>query len=267
MPADASLEEISAMRSRLGLDRPLHEQLLDFLAGLLRGDLGTSIRYGRPAMELVLEAFPATLKLAGLAFTILLLVAIPTGILAAVHRDTAIDKVLRTSALIGQCFPSFWLGLMLIIIFALTFPILPPSGSGSFKHIVLPAVAVGLYYVALTARLLRAAMLEVLDQDYIRTARSKGLTERVVLYRHAFRNAAIPVVTILGINVGHLLGGSLVIEHVFAYPGMGRLAYQAILNRDFPLIQAFVLFLAVVVVTVALVVDLLYTYLDPRIRL
>lgn len=266
LPADARPEDAARLRHAFGFDRPLPIQYLDFLSGVLRGDLGTSLRFQQPALGLVLERVPMTLLLAlsGLTFSILL--ALPIGIASAARRGTWIDSLGMTLALLGQSVPVFWLGLMLIMVFAVGLHWFPALGSGGPDHLVLPTISLGLFTAAATARLLRAGLVEVLDQEFVRTARAKGLVERRVLLGHAVRNALIPVVTMLGLQFGALLGGALVTETIFAWPGMGRLLIQAIYNRDYPVAQAAILWLALIFVAVNLLVDLLYGVLDPRIR-
>jgi peptide/nickel transport system permease protein len=266
LPADARPEDAARLRHAFGFDRPLPVQYVDFLAGLLRGDLGTSLRFQQPALGLVLERVPMTLLLAlsGLTFSIVL--ALPIGIMSAARRGTWIDSLGMSVALLGQSVPVFWLGLMLIMVFAVGLHWLPALGSGGLDHLVLPTISLGLFSAAATARLLRAGLVEVLDQEYVRTARAKGLAEQRVLLGHAVRNALIPVVTMLGLQFGALLGGALITETIFAWPGMGRLLIQAIYNRDYPLAQAAILWLALIFVAVNLLVDLLYGALDPRIR-
>jgi ABC-type dipeptide/oligopeptide/nickel transport system permease component len=266
LPADARPEDAARLRHAFGFDRPLTLQYLDFLSGLLHGDLGTSLRFQQPALGLVLERVPMTLLLAlsGLTFSIVL--ALPIGIMSAARRGTWIDSLGMSVALLGQSVPVFWLGLMLIMVFAVGLRWLPALGSGGLDHLVLPTISLGLFSAAATARLLRAGLVEVLDQEYVRTARAKGLAEQRVLLGHAIRNALIPVVTMLGLQFGALLGGALVTETIFAWPGMGRLLIQAIYNRDYPLAQAAILWLALIFVAVNLLVDLLYGALDPRIR-
>jgi peptide/nickel transport system permease protein len=266
LPPESSLAEIQRFRHELGYDRPLPVQYLDFLAKAVRGDFGMSLRHGQPAMGLVLERVPATLQLSAVALVLSLVIAIPLGIATAVKRGTTLDAAGLTMSLFGQSFPSFWLGIMLILLFSERLGWLPASGRGTFGQLVMPAITLASYPMAIITRLLRSSLIEVLSQDYVRTARSKGLSERVVLYRHALRNASIPVVTVVGLQVGALLGGAVITEEVFAYPGIGRLAIQAISNRDFAVVQAFVIFLAVLIVGINLAVDLSYTVLDPRVR-
>ena len=267
LPPDATADDIREFRERMGFNDPFIVQYGRFLAGALRGDFGQSVRHGEPAFHLVVERLPATFELAGAALLVALLLAIPAGVVSAVRRNTLVDYVATVVALLGQSMPTFWLGIMLILVFSVQFNLLPSSGRGDLQHLVLPAVTLGLFTTARITRLTRSGMLEVLNQDYIRTARAKGVSGRPIVWKHAFKNAAIPVVTIVGIELGTLLGGSVITETIFAWPGVGRLSVQAINNRDYPVVQAAVFLLASTFVLVNLVVDLLYTYLDPRIRL
>ena len=267
LPPDATAQDIAEFRARMGFNDPFIVQYGRFLGGALRGDFGQSVRHGEPAFGLVLERLPATFELSGAALLITLLLAIPAGVVSAVRRNTLTDYVATVVALLGQSMPTFWLGIMLILIFSVQFNVLPSSGRGGLEHLLLPAVTLGLFTTARVTRLTRSGMLEVLNQDYIRTARAKGVSGQPVVWKHAFKNAAIPIVTIVGIELGTLLGGSVITETIFAWPGVGRLSVQAIYNRDYPVVQAAVFLLASTFVLVNLVVDLLYTYLDPRIRL
>ena len=267
LPPDATAEDVRAFRETMGFNDPFIVQYGRFLGGALRGDFGQSVRHGEPAFPLVLERLPATFQLSGAALFLALLLAIPAGVISAVRRNTAVDYCATVVALLGQSMPTFWLGIMLILIFSVQFNLLPSSGRGGLEHLVLPAVTLGLFTTARITRLTRSGMLEVLNQDYIRTARAKGVSGQPIVRKHAFKNAAIPIVTIVGIELGTLLGGSVITETIFAWPGVGRLSVQAIYNRDYPVVQAAVFLLATTFVLVNLVVDLLYTYLDPRIRL
>jgi peptide/nickel transport system permease protein len=267
LPPDATAEEVQKFREAMGFDDPFLVQYWRFLKGAVRGDFGESTRHGEPAMTLVLERLPATFELAGAGMLIALFVAIPAGIVSAVRRNTLIDYVSTVVALLGQSMPTFWLGIMLILIFSVQLHLLPSSGRGDLQHLVLPAITLGLFTTARMTRLTRSGMLEVLGQDYIRTARAKGVNEPPVVWKHALRNAAVPIVTIAGIELGALLGGSVITETIFAWPGVGRLSVQAIYNRDYPVVQAAVFVLATTFVVVNLLVDVVYTYLDPRIRL
>lgn len=266
LPPDASQEQVERLRADLGLDEPIPVQYGRFLLNAFQGDFGTSYRTGQPAVEMVMDRVPATLALAGVAAAITVIIAVPVGIVSAKYRYTWIDDFGRGLALFGQAVPSFWLGIMLILIFSVRLGWLPPFGSGSWKHLILPGFTLGAYSAAIISRLLRSTLLEVLNADYIRTARAKGLTDQAVLYRHALKNAALPVVTMFGLQVGVLFGGAVITEFVFAYPGMGRLVLQAIGNRDFAVVQAFVLLVTVIIIAANVTVDMLYAVLDPRIK-
>src|SRR5438876_7536900 len=266
---NATQDEIAHMQALLGLDRPTIVQYVDFVGGAVRGDFGASIRERRPAMRMVIEHFwPATVELAAAALVLSTVLAIPLGVISATHRGRFADHVSRLASLFLQSMPGFWLGIMLILLFAVVLGgLLPAYGRGSLKHLVLPAVALAAAPLAQNVRLIRAGMLEVLGQDFVRTARAKGLGERGVVYRHALRNAALPVITITGLSLGFMLSGAIIIETVFAWPGMGRLIVQAVPGRDFPVIQAGVFVFALVFVAINLLVDVLYTVADPRVRL
>jgi ABC-type dipeptide/oligopeptide/nickel transport system permease component len=266
LPADAPRSVIEETRQKMGFNDPLYVQYGRFAAGVVTGDFGESLYYHRPVMQLVLDRLPASLELATAALLFALIVAVPIGIVSAVWRGSIIDFLSMLGALFGLSMPHFWLGIMMILLFSVTLGWLPTSGRGGIEHLVMPAVALGMSLLAMFARLTRSLMLEVLSLDYVRTARAKGLPEWVVVGRHALRNVLIPLVTIAGLEFGFLLGGVVVIETVFAWPGLGRLVVQAIFNRDFPVVQAAVLVLACIFVVVNLVVDLLYGWLDPQIR-
>ncbi|HAF70649.1 TPA: hypothetical protein DCL37_04785 [Candidatus Acetothermia bacterium] len=270
---DASQEDIELMRKKLGLDLPLHVQYLRYIGAVLRGDLGESIRTGRPLAESLLARFPATAELAVISLLIALLIAIPAGVISATKANTVWDYLTMTTAVLGVSMPSFWRGLMLMLLFSLTLRWLPASGRGEpflswewLRHIILPSLTLGLGAAAMLSRLTRSSLLEVLNQNYVTTARSKGLSERRVVMRHALRNALIPVVTMAGMQFGWLLGGTVVIESVFAWPGIGRLLVHSIFARDFPVIRGGVLLMAASFSLINLAVDLLYGLLDPRIR-
>jgi ABC-type dipeptide/oligopeptide/nickel transport system permease component len=266
LPPDATAEDIAKFRHDMGFDDPVAVQYVRFLKGAVRGDFGQSIRHGEPAMGLVVERLPATFELAGAGLVIALALAIPAGIVSAVRRNTSIDYISTVVALLGQAMPTFWLGIMLILVFSVRLNWLPSSGRGDVEHLILPAITLGLFTTARITRLTRSGMLEVLGQDYIRTARAKGMGEPPVVWKHALKNAAIPIVTIVGIELGTLLGGSVITETIFAWPGVGRLSVQAIFNRDYPVVQSAVFLLASTFVIVNFLVDVVYTYLDPRIR-
>ncbi|GGE12702.1 peptide/nickel transport system permease protein [Gemmobacter megaterium] len=267
LPQDATREQIETLRRDLLLDEPIHVQYLHFVASALQGDMGRSIYTREPVLGLILERLPATLELALTALVLSLIIAIPMGVIAALRRGGWLDTISMTLALFGLSMPHFWLGIMLIMLFSVQLNWLPTSGRGTWEQLIMPSVALGASLVALFARLTRSAMLEVLGQDYVRTARAKGLTETVVVGKHALRNALIPLVTVAAMEFGFLLGGAVIIETVFAWPGVGRLIVQSILDRDYPVVQAAVMMLAIVFVVVNLVVDLLYTWLDPNISL
>jgi peptide/nickel transport system permease protein len=267
LPPDASVEDVQRFREAMGFNDPFFVQYGRFLSGALRGDFGQSVRHGEPAFDLVVERMPATFELAGSALVVALVLAIPAGIISAVRRNTMLDYVSTIVALLGQSMPTFWLGIMLILVCSVQLNLLPSSGRGGLEHLILPAITLGLFTTARITRLTRSGMLEVLNQDYIRTARAKGVSDPPVIWKHALKNAAIPIVTIVGIELGTLLGGSVITETIFAWPGVGRLSVQAIYNRDYPVVQAAVFLLSTTFVLVNLVVDMLYTYLDPRVRL
>jgi peptide/nickel transport system permease protein len=257
---------VDAMRARLGLDQPLWVRYIDYMTGIVQGDFGTSWRFRRPVMEMVLERVPATLLLGTLALSLGLVFAIPIGVLAALRPGSWIDSFSRIFAVIANSVPSFWLGILLIIVFAVNLGILPATGRGTWQHLVLPAVVLATPSIPLIMRVTRSAMLEVLNKDYVRTARSKGLAEPVVIRRHVLRNSMIPVTTVTALRVGEIIGGTIIIETVFAYPGVGRVTIEAMTFRDYPVVLATVGFVAAVIMVVTLITDIIYTVLDPRIR-
>jgi ABC-type dipeptide/oligopeptide/nickel transport system permease component len=271
-PADLLLREDATQEDRahflhaLGLDRPVHEQLYLFLGGLLRGDLGESIRYRKPAAEVFFERLPNTLQLLPLAMVGALVIAIPLGVLAAVYRGTIIDRISSGIAVVGIATPSFWLGIVLIYVFSIKLGLLPSSRMGGPSHYVLPAITLGLFLVAGMMRLVRSSLLEVMGSEFVKLARLKGLSQTVVIWKHCLRNALIPVTTLFGVYFALLITGAIVTETVFAWPGVGRLTYEAVIFRDYPLLQAVILLKAVIVLGVNLGVDILYAYLDPRVR-
>ena len=265
LPADASMQEVEQLRQKLGFNDPLYVQYGRFISKAVRGDFGESLYYHVPAMELIVERLPASLELSFAAMFLALLVAVPIGIISAVYRGSALDMGSMLAALFGLSMPHFWLGIMFIMIFSVKLGWLPTSGRGTLAQLIMPAVALALGLMAMFARLTRSVMLEVLSLDYIRTARAKGLREFFVIGKHALKNALIPLVTVAGMQFGLLIGGTVIIETVFAWPGVGRLVVQAIFNRDYPLVQSIVLILALIFVAVNLLVDILYIYLDPRI--
>jgi peptide/nickel transport system permease protein len=262
----ATPEQITALHRSMGLDRPLPEQYGRFLGRALRGDFGMSIRAQRPALEYVLERLPATLQLSAGAFLFAVCLGIPIGMLSAIKRLSFWDHSAMLVALLGQSMPVYWLGLMLMVIFAVQLRWLPASGMGQLQHLILPSITLGTFLIGLVIRLTRSSMLDVLSREYIRTARAKGLPERMVLARHALKNACIPIVTVLGLQMGTLLGGAVITETVFAWPGMGMVTVTAIHQRDYPVVQSAVLVLAVLVVCINWGVDVAYHYVDPRIR-
>jgi len=263
---DASPKEIQATREALGFNRPIYVQYGIYLKNLLHGDLGRSLRQHRPTVSLVLERFPATLQLALASMLLAVCVAIPAGIFAAVKRGTIYDGLTVAASLLGQSVPTFWLGIVLIMVFAVRLRILPTSGYGGWRHMVLPMLTLALYMMALITRMNRSSMLEVLNADYLRTARAKGVKEKLVLLRHALRNALIPVVTIIGLQTGTLLGGAVITETVFAWPGIGSLAVDSITTLDYPVVQAVVILSGGIFVVINFGLDVLYTWLDPRIK-
>ena len=283
----ASAEERAEARRRLGFDRPLHVQYFDFLINLARGDTGNSLQHRVPAFDVVMERMPATLELTIGGFLLSTIVAFPIGVLAATRRGTMTDGTMMLGAMLGQSMPSFWLGLMFILFFAVTLRWMPVSGHVPFlkplfegninealtnlpnaiRYLIMPVVAVSVYSIARNSRLIRSAVLEVLRQDYVVTARAKGLNERTVLVRHAIRNALIPIVTVLALQFAFLLNGVIVTETVFSWPGVGRLVFDAVNQRDVPLVMTAVVLLSFLFVGANLIADLMYGFLDPRIRL
>jgi peptide/nickel transport system permease protein len=266
LPMDIQSKDVDEFRERLGFNDPLLVQYGRFMGRALQGDFGESLRYRRPALGLVLERLPATLLLAGSAIVLTLLVAVPIGVLTAVRRDTVVDHVGTVATVLGQATPGFWLGLMLIYVFAVQLRWLPTGGSGTLAHLVMPSVVLAAFFAARVARLTRSATLEVLNEEFIKTARAKGLGEGRVIGKHTLRNSAIPIVTLAGLEAGQLLGGAVITETIFAWPGLGRLTVQALLNRDFPVVMAAVSFTSIVYTTLNLLVDLAYGWLDPRVR-
>ena len=267
MPMDATPEQVAQFRKEMGFTDPLPIQYWRFFKGTLHGDFGNSFRHSQPALDLVLERMPATIQLTFAALIIALMIAIPAGIVSAIRRNSILDHIGMTGALLGQSMPVFWLGVMLILIFSVTLRWFPSSGRGGIQHLVLPAITLGMFSMARTARVMRSSMLEVLGKEYMTTAKSKGLAPHIVILKHALKNAAIPVVTIIGMELGTLLGGAVITETIFAWPGVGRLAIQAIYNRDYPVVQAAVFLLASIFVLINLLVDITYTYLDPQVKL
>ena len=266
LPPDAPRSEYARVAKELGTDRPLPVQYAVFLSHVAHGDFGRSIHFREPAMRVALGYLPATVELGLTAFALAVLVAIPVGVLSAVRRNTAVDHAAMAVALVGQSAPTFFLGILFILLLSLKAGLLPTSGRGDWTHLVLPALTLGAFSMASIARLTRSALLEVLRQDYVRTARAKGLREWRVVAKHAFRNAAIVVLTITGLQLGTLLGASVVTETVFAWPGLGRLAVHSIYNRDYPIVQCVVFLSTLVFIVINFTIELAYGVLDPRTR-
>jgi len=262
----ATQEDIQLIRHQLGLDRPIHVQYAFFLGRLARFDLGRSARTQNPVTEEIWARLPNTMLLAVVAITLACLFGIPAGIISAVRPYTWLDYVVTSTAIFGISMPVFWLGLMLVVVFAVWLQWLPAGGTGTWRHVILPSFTLAAFVVAFIARMTRSSMIEVLSQDYTTTARSKGLKEQVVVIKHALKNALIPIITVIGLQFGMLLGGAVLTETVFAWPGVGRLIVDSILARDYPVIQGAILVFGLLYILVNLVVDLLYAYVDPRIR-
>lgn len=262
----AAASDVDELRTRLGLDRPLPAQYLQFIRGVVQGDFGTSFRYGTPVFQEIAQRLPNTLQLALAAMSVAIVIAIPLGVLGALYRGQAIDQAAMTVSLVGISMPNFWLGPLLAIVFAVGLGWLPVSGIGDWRHLVLPAVTLGAALAAILARMTRASLIEELRELYVLAARARGLSQTRAVLRHALRNSLIPVVTILGLQFGAVLTGTIITETIFAWPGVGRLLIQAINFRDYPLIQGCILFIASTYVMVNLLVDLAYGWLDPRIR-
>ena len=263
---DATPADRELLMHQMGFDRPIYVQYFNYMRGVIHGDFGTSLRGGQPALKLVLERFPATFELAGTAMLMAIAIAFPIGVIAAINRGRLVDRAMMAVALIGQTIPVFFLGILLILIFGVKLRWFPVAGRGGIGHLVMPAVTLGLFSMARTARLLRSGMLEVLSADYITTARAKGLTEAKIVYRHAVRNALIPILTVLGLDFATLLGGAIITETIFSWPGIGRLIIYSISARDYPVVQAAVFVIALVYIVVNFTVDVLYVYANPRVR-
>lgn len=266
MPPDSSNEEIQAAMEELGFSDPFHIQYFRFLSRVARLDFGNSLRRQVPVMDLIKERFVNTLLLASVAYALAISIAIPAGVLAALKRNSIWDFIISTFVLIGQATPVYWLGLVLLLIFVVGLGWFPAGGFGYTKHLVLPVISVAVFCTARTARMSRSAMLEVLRQDYIRTAKSQGIREVLVNFKFAFRNAVIPIITLAGMEFCVILEGSVVTEMIYSWPGVGRLIIQAVYDRDYPVVQGVVLLVATIILFVNLGLDILYTYLDPRIR-
>jgi peptide/nickel transport system permease protein len=264
---DATQEDIQAIRAQLGTDRPLIVQYFGWLSDIVRFDFGTSMISSQPVTQLVLERFPITLSLAVMGIVISIFIAVPLGVLSAVKRWSFWDYLGMVFSQIGMAIPSFWLGIMLLLILAVKIKIFPLFGSGSITHLILPALSLGIARAAVLLRLTRASMVEELSKEYVITARSKGLTERMVKYKHALKNALLPVITVAGIQLGYMLGGAIIIEQVFSLPGLGRLFLFGVYQRDFPLIQGGVIFVAIIFSLINFIVDMFYSVLNPKIRI
>jgi peptide/nickel transport system permease protein len=266
LPPDAPRSEYERVARELGLDRPLPVQYGVFLGSVLRGDFGQSIHFREPALSVVEGYLPATVELGLTAFVLAALVALPIGLVSAIRRNTLVDHLAMGGALVGQAAPTFFIGILLILLLSLKADLFPTGGRGDWRNLVLPAITLGAFAMASIARLTRSAVLEVLHADYIRTARAKGVAEWLVVTKHTLRNAALPIVTITGLQFGTLLGGAVVTETVFSWPGIGRLAIQSIYNRDYPVVQCTVFLSAVLFIVLNLAIDVLYVVLDPRVR-
>ena len=266
LPPGATAVQIEKFRAEWGFDAPLIVQYWRFLKRAVHGDFGVSLRHGQQSLPLIVARLPATFQLTVTAMLLAIALAVPLGVLAATHRGGPIDLLAMGVALVGQSVPNFWLAIMMILLFAVSWGLLPTSGRGGVAHVVMPAAAIAINLMALLTRLVRSTMIEMLSEDYVRTARAKGLRELFVTSRHALPNALIPLVTVIGLQFGYILGGAVVIETIFTWPGVGLFTIQAILNRDYPVVQASVFILATAVVLINLSVDLLYVWLDPRIR-
>lgn len=266
LPENANPEQVAQMQATLGLDRPLIVQYLDFLGGLVRLDLGDSLLYREPVTSLIAERIPATALLAAAALLITVVVAFLAGSIAAMRRGTGVDRTVMGAVLVGQSTPAFWVGILLVLLFGVQLRVLPAAGYGTLAHLVLPATTLAIFSVAVVARLLRSSLIEVMGQDHVRTARAKGAGEVRVLLGHCLRNASMPVITVLGLELGALLGGAILTEQIFNWPGIGRLTIDAISFRDFPLVQGTVVLFAATFIVVNLLVDLSYAIIDPRVR-
>ncbi|HAE21951.1 MAG TPA: peptide ABC transporter [Spirochaetaceae bacterium] len=262
----APAEEVALLRTQMGLDDPFHIQFFNFVKNAVQGDLGRSLVTKRPVAAEIWSRFPATLQLSAAAVLIAILMGIPIGIISATKQYSAFDMISMVIALLGVSMPNFWQGMMMILLFSITFRVLPSSGYGTLGHLIMPAATIGTSAAAVITRMTRSSMLEVVRQDYIRTARAKGLSERVVINRHALKNALIPIVTVIGLQFGSLLGGAVLTESIFSWPGVGRFMVDAIRTKDYPSVQGGVLMLALTFSIVNLAVDILYAYIDPRIK-
>ncbi len=267
LPEEATGEDRAAMIKALGLDGPVHEQFFIFIGNALQGDLGTSIRMRQPAVDAFFSRLPNTLAVIPWALLLAMAVGIPLGVISALNRGNIVDRLVGTVAVLGVATPSFLLGVLLIFVFSVEFGWLPSGRMGGPEHYVLPVITLSAFLVAGFTRLVRSSMLEVMDSEFVKLARIKGLSESVVIWKHCLRNALIPVLSLWGVFIGNLITGAIVTETVFAWPGVGRLTYEAVIFRDFPLLQATIILKAVLILTINLMVDILYAYVDPRIRL
>lgn len=263
----ATADSMAKFRQAHGLNAPLWQQWIDYMKDAIHGNFGDSFRYGTPAMQVVLERLPATLTLCGLAILLTILIAVPVGIYSGLKPNSWLDSSSRVFAVLGQSAPIFWTAILLILLFSVKWHVFPAVGAGGWKHLVLPTISLTIYSLPLVLRMSRSSVMEVMSQDFIRIARAKGISERRLIFNHGLRNASVPIITVIGLRVGHLVGGTIVTEQVFAYPGMGRLAISSMQLLDFPVMQAFVLVLAALIVLVNLLVDISYELIDPRIRI
>lgn len=263
---DITDEQLAAVRAELGTDQPFLVQYIDYMGGALTGDLGTSLFENRPAVDVVMDRLPATLLLAGLSFVVGTLIAAPLGIWAALKPNSIVDGIARVVAVIGQTVPVFWLGILLIIFFSVQLRILPSGGAGTWQHLVMPTLSLSVLTTPIVMRVLRSSLLEVLSSDYIRMAYSKGASTARVVIKHGLRNAAVPVITVMGYRLGYVIGGTVVTETVYSYPGLGTLAVGAVQDRDFPVIQTFLITVAIMIVVINLILDFLYSVIDTRIK-
>jgi peptide/nickel transport system permease protein len=266
LPPDATAEQKAVLEQRYGFDQPIYVQYFTYARGVIVGDFGDSMRSGQAAMPLVLERLPATFELAGAAMLFTVILSFPAGIIAALHRGKWIDRVVMMFALLGQSLPVFFVGILFILIFGVRLDWFPVSGRGGLSHLVLPALSLGLYGTARTARLVRSGMLDVMRAEFVTTARAKGLTEATIVYGHVLRNALIPIITVLGLDLATLLGGAIITETIFSWPGLGRLIIYSIEARDYPVVQAAVFVVAVAYILVNFIVDVLYAFVNPRVR-
>ena len=266
LPEDATQEDVELLRESLGLDKPFLVQYGTYLLNVVQGDFGDSYRYGEDALSIVLERLPATLELAFAALFIAIVVSIPLGIWSATRKNTGLDLIATGASVLGKAMPNFWVGIMLILLFSVTLGMFPVSGRGTLAHLVLPAITLGTGIAAEMTRLIRSSMLDTLGQDYVRTAKSKGLKDSIVIYKHAFRNSLIPVITIIALQTSTVVGGTLITETVFSWPGLGQLLIQAVNTRDMAIVQASVFIIALMVILMNLFADIMYRVLDPRIK-